>query len=181
MVSHAAHASTPMRDISKPKISNFASQAKTTFRHGATGQRCCCALGEASSVCYMFRLLSLSACSYLSWLLSWAGRPPPTCFCSPPPCRGDASRCSLRALSWPRGPPRTGPGRDRRKEDRRNMVRIDGENLSLWKHQCIHSIRVNFSSPVRFSSSLHKRIMNISTTEESRLTQMCSAEETRAT
>lgn len=31
------------------------------------------------------------------------------CFCSPPPCRGDASRCSLRALSWPRGQPRTGP------------------------------------------------------------------------
>lgn len=55
------------------------------------------------------RLFSLSARTYLSWLLSWAGRPPPTCFCSPPPCQEDASRCSLHALSWHRGQPRTGP------------------------------------------------------------------------
>lgn len=47
--------------------------------------------------------------SHLSWLLSWAGRPPPTCSCSPPPGPEDASRCNPRALSWPRGPPRTGP------------------------------------------------------------------------
>ncbi len=59
-------------------------------------------------------LFTLSACSYLSWLLSWAGRPPPTCFCSPPPCPEDASHCSLHALSWPHGQPRTGPEKTRK-------------------------------------------------------------------
>lgn len=101
----------PVYDLfSQNSISNCVSFLCRKIRccYGATLEGCWI-LWEMNS-----RLFRLSVCSYLSWLLSWGGRPPPTCFYSPPPCREDASRCSLHALSWPRGQPRTGPGQTKK-------------------------------------------------------------------